>query len=234
MLASAAKKLRWMGIDMHPRWRRRVAVIATYAIFAVLIVVAAAEIDDGTYFKAHHLLALWALTLPTAGWLFLSVFRPNGVVKRFDDAPPARSEKGYVILGCLDDWARYRYGAAGFEQATEEQQKELLRIYRVGNYRVRVKPKSEGQAAAEPWKLDEREIAERDRISRWALNRIGFFLSIAAGTTMSGRVPWLSSDVSTCLWSFALLALTLPQARVLWIEPDPRDSGELTLAKNQA
>lgn len=30
-----AKKLRWLGIDMRPRWRRRVAVLLTYVVFLV-------------------------------------------------------------------------------------------------------------------------------------------------------------------------------------------------------
>ncbi len=30
-----AKKLRWLGIDMCPRWRRRVVVVLTYAVFLV-------------------------------------------------------------------------------------------------------------------------------------------------------------------------------------------------------
>lgn len=31
------KQLRWLGIDMGPRWRRRVAVVATYAAFLVAV-----------------------------------------------------------------------------------------------------------------------------------------------------------------------------------------------------
>jgi hypothetical protein len=234
MLASEAKKLRWFGIDMRPRWRRRVAVIATYAVLVVLIAAAGGTINSEAYFKTHRVFALLALTIPTAGWLLLSVFRPNGVVKSFDNTPPVKSAQGYVILGSLDDWARYRYGAASFEQATEEQQKELLRTYRVGNYRVAVKRAPEGLVAPEPWKLDEREIAERNRISHWALNRIGFFLVMMAGPAMVGREPWSPSDVSSLLWSFALLTWTLPQARVLWTEPDPRNESEPMLAANEA
>jgi len=30
-------KLRWCGIDMRPRWRRRIAVVATYALYLFLI-----------------------------------------------------------------------------------------------------------------------------------------------------------------------------------------------------
>jgi hypothetical protein len=37
MLASSEGRLRWWGIDMRPRWRRRAAVVATYVAFVVAI-----------------------------------------------------------------------------------------------------------------------------------------------------------------------------------------------------
>ena len=37
MLSLDENKLRWLGIDMRPRWRRRVAVVATYAAFLVVV-----------------------------------------------------------------------------------------------------------------------------------------------------------------------------------------------------
>ena len=37
MLRADATKLRWMGINMRPRWRRRVAVVATYATFLAVV-----------------------------------------------------------------------------------------------------------------------------------------------------------------------------------------------------
>lgn len=83
----------------------------------------------------------------------------------------------------------------------------------MGNYRVPVKRTPDG--------LDEREASERDRIGHWALNRIGIFLAIMAGSIMAEKLAWTPSDLSTYLWSFALLAWTLPQARVLWTEVQP-------------
>jgi hypothetical protein len=234
MLTSEAKKLHWLGIDMHARWRRRIAVIATYTVLTLLIASAGGEIDSEVYFRVHHMLALLVLICPTAGWLLLSVFRPNGVVKSFDITPSGKNMRKYTVVGNLDEWARYRYGAPSFEQSTEEQQKELLRIYRVGNYSVPVKRTPDGLAAPESWKLDEREVAERDRIGHWALNRIGFFLAIMAGSIMAEKLPWTPSDVSTYLWSFALLAWTLPQARVLWTEPDPSNEVQPMLVTKEA
>lgn len=37
MLATEEKKLRWLGIDMRSRWRRRVAVAMTYAAFLLVV-----------------------------------------------------------------------------------------------------------------------------------------------------------------------------------------------------
>ena len=37
MLATDEKRLRWWGIDMHARWRRRVAVVATYFVLFMMI-----------------------------------------------------------------------------------------------------------------------------------------------------------------------------------------------------
>src|SRR5271168_5417764 len=37
MLVTDAAKLRWMGVDMRSRWRRRVAVVATYAAFLAVV-----------------------------------------------------------------------------------------------------------------------------------------------------------------------------------------------------
>jgi hypothetical protein len=37
MLATDAAKLRWLGIDMRPRWRRRVVVVSTYATYLALV-----------------------------------------------------------------------------------------------------------------------------------------------------------------------------------------------------
>lgn len=37
MLRADAAKLRWVGIDMRPRWRRRLAVVATYAAFLGIV-----------------------------------------------------------------------------------------------------------------------------------------------------------------------------------------------------
>src|SRR5208282_266039 len=102
-----------------------------------------------------------------------------------------------------------------------------LRNYKVGNYLVPPK-------LVDDPTLDERERAERDRISRWALRQVGFFLAIYAGLDIVKKRPFSPMTTACDLWSFCILARTLPQARVLWTEPDPRDAGELQVAEGEA
>jgi hypothetical protein len=37
VLRADAAKLRWLGVDMRPRWRRRVAVVVSYAVYLALV-----------------------------------------------------------------------------------------------------------------------------------------------------------------------------------------------------
>jgi hypothetical protein len=37
MLRAEAARLRWLGVDMRPRWRRRVAMVLTYAVYLVVV-----------------------------------------------------------------------------------------------------------------------------------------------------------------------------------------------------
>ena len=135
-----------------------------------------------------------------------------------------------VFVNVMDEWAQYRYGVASFEEATEAQQAELLKRYRVGTFVYPAKPK------AEQWTgLDEREIGERNDASRWALQRIGIFLASYAGILAMKSKPVAPLEVAGFLWLFSVLARTLPQARVLWTEPDPRAvAGEMEMVEREA
>jgi hypothetical protein len=217
MLSTNKKKLQWWGLDMGPRWRRRVAVIATYIAYLPLMAVAACD-----RWETHPYLAFFYIMVVTTLWTLVSVFRPNGLVKSFED-PDAPHIKMMRVNG-LDEWARYRYGAAGFDQATEEQQKDLLNRYRVGTFLVPWKADPEQ-------KLDEREKNERDRTEHWALKQVSMFLAIFSGIWLSSAARHKQVDpmaVAIEFWSFALLAQTLPQARVLWTEEYPRQESEET------
>lgn len=67
---------------------------------------------------------------------------------------------------------------------------------------------------------------------RWALQRIGGLLAMYAGFMAVQREPMPQAVVSGFLWGFSLPAWTLPQARVLWTERDPREvNGEMELVE---
>ena len=119
MLAADEKKLQWLGMDMRPRRHRRVAAVVTYCILFVLVAVA----TDNRWAQ-HRYLATAAMTLSTLACMRMSVFRRNGVLKSFED--PQVPFRGRVMVNGLDEWARYRFGAASFEEATEEDRKSVV------------------------------------------------------------------------------------------------------------
>jgi hypothetical protein len=222
MLATDEKRLRWWGIDMHARSRRRVAVVVTYFVLVVMVMIAMSNRWPG-----HLYWTLLGMVVSTTVSVALSVFRRNGVVKSFEDPLRMRGPMaGKMFVNGLDEWARYRYGVASFEEASEAQQAELLNRYRVGTFVVPTKPK--------PWTgLDEREIGERDGASRWALQCMTGILAYFAAV-LAVQKPLSPIEVSGFLWSFALLAQTLPQARVLWTERDPRVmTGEMEMVERE-
>ena len=59
MLSLDERKLRWLGIDMRPRWRRRVAVVATYTAFLVVVWVH----PRWAYGAVESLLLVWFVSL---------------------------------------------------------------------------------------------------------------------------------------------------------------------------
>jgi hypothetical protein len=225
MLATDEKKLRWIGIDMRARWRRRVAVVANYAVLLAALILLFGEAESDSRWSAHPLLAYLAIDVLTLILLWISVFWSGRLVKNFDDLPKVGGGK-FQRVGSLDEWARYKYGVANFDVASKEQQTELLSKYRVGNYLVPAKP-------LEDFRLDEQERAERDSVSRWALSRMTMFLAVFAGSVASDKHV---EPMELCfyLWLFCILGLTLSKARVLWTEPDPRNAGDLRLAEQEA
>ena len=215
MLNTDETKLRWWGIDMRPRPRRRVVVCGTYFVLFMLMVF----FSTNTWFRHPY----WDLLMMVGSIMVceaISVFRGGGVVKSFEDRPALKlGYRGKVLVKGLDEWAQHFYGVASFEEANEEQKADLLRRYRVGTY---VFP-----AKAKPWTpLDEREMGERDSASRWALQRIGALLTAYLVTTAVQREPFQQTEAAAMLWFFLVLVRTLPQARVLWTEHDPREMSE--------
>jgi hypothetical protein len=217
MLRAEEKKTRWLGMDMRPRWRRRVAVIVTYFGFLVAI-----SFSDERWW-GHPMIATMVLVLLVQ---FAGVFRMSGPLKSFEDSVTDRPQ-GWMIVNGLDEWARYRYGAASFDEATEKQQADLLKRYRVGNFKV---PR---RSAAES--LDERERQERDGAVRWSMRWVAMFLASAAGRYAATKHSVTGMEVATDFLMILVLVWTLPQARVLWTERDPREiAGDMALVQSEA
>ncbi|NYF91527.1 hypothetical protein RBB79_17925 [Tunturiibacter empetritectus] len=212
MLNTGVKQLRLLGIDMQARWRRRVAVVVTYGVFGAGVF--------GLQMKEWSGLGIH--TGQCGGCLFLvaftGVFRNGGLVKTFD--VPKRRTPETMMVGSLDEWARYRYGTAGFEDSSAEQQEELLKNYRIGTYVMPIIKSRE----ARPWLPDEREVAQRDWASRRTLVWLMAYAIYLAGmySTHLER-PTTAGDIVALLLTVGVQALTLPKAMLLWEEPDPRE-----------
>ena len=222
MLATSEKNLCWMGIDFRARWRRRAAVICAYLSFALTILLMEVANDQ---WPAHPLLEFSAMMVLTAILARVSVFGSH-LVKSFDGLSGRMVGKRQMV-GSLDEWAQYRYGVPGFEEATQEQQAELLRKYKIGNYLV---PPRRGDDPT----LDERERVERDRISRWALRQLAWYLGIYAGITAAAKHPSAPLTTAIYLWAFCILARTLPITHVLWTEQAPSDLADPQLVESEA
>lgn len=217
------KNLRWFGIDMRPRWRRRVAVMATYVAF--IVVVGIVECDCW----GHPVLAIVVLGVTVQ---LVGVFSPFGPVKPFEDRPPGQQRSKYVYVHGLDDLARYRYGVPNYDAATPEQQSDLLQTYHVGLRLYPRKPSLDGQyGLSEKYWVDEREKNERVEAERWARRWLMFALAVTTGHYLARHSNPERVEVAGDLFLLFILALTLPAARILWTEPDPRDTpGEIELA----
>ena len=223
MLNTNTANLRILGIDMQARWRRRVAVVASYAVFAVAMLSIQAQIWDAF---GHPYWVMWVMSFVL---VFLGVFRDGALVKSF--FVPKQAPAEMLMVGSLDEWARYRYGTTGFEESSAQQQEDLLKRYRVGTYLM---PRS-GSREHRPWLPDEREAGERDRASRRTLVLLGSYMTSLAGIYSRHSALTKTQDVVALMLQLVVMAITLPKAIVLWEEPDPREvSGEMELIDKKA
>jgi hypothetical protein len=208
---------------MQARWRRRVAVVASYTVFGVAMLSIQAQIWDAF---GHPYWVMWVMSFVL---VFLGVFRDGALVKSF--FVPKQAPAEMLMVGSLDEWARYRYGTTGFEESSAQQQEDLLKRYRVGTYLM---PRS-GSREHRPWLPDEREAGERDRASRRTLVLLGSYMTSLAGIYSRHSALTKTQDLVALMLQLVLMAITLPKAIVLWEEPDPREvSGEMELIDKKA
>jgi hypothetical protein len=218
-MLKSGKHLRWLGIDMAPRWRRRVAVLVNYVAYIWAIF----TVTNGGYW-GHPCITMLVLLGLIIG---IGVFSPWGPVKSFEVPPPTGEFMSkYVFVNGLDDLARYRYGVANYDAATPEQQSDLLQTYHVGTRLMLRKPGLEEQTglSEQDW-MDEREKQERVIAERWARRWLLTTIAVLVGQYSRRHTPVQPLEVLGDLMELFILASTLAQARILWTEPDPRKVG---------
>ena len=221
MLSEDPKKLRFLGIDLRSRGRRRALVFLTYFLF--LFAMAGVQ----TFFDYHHVASHWwtlpggfselaAMILLTCAFSVSGIFRENGPVKPFGPHKLFKRYGDRLILETRDDLARYLYEKPLAELSLEEQA-EVKRRWRPGKYLAKDK------AFFAPGLPDERELAEAGRASRTALGILCFLLMMSAGTLAGYGVDLHSGAATVECCELALAAVTLPKAIILWSEADPRE-----------
>lgn len=213
MLTNDPKRLRFLGIDLHSRHRRRAAVVFTYLAYFLVMVGLGGAFDDRQSPWTEYLIMFAC----TAAIMHLGLFRTRGPVKRMNEGPNMYRDR--VLLRSLDDWSRYLHGG-DFENLSQEQQHEVLMKYKVGNYLF---PEKNRHAGFDPEAPDERELAERDRASTRALQIVTTFLFSLTGATIYDAARHRADGGPPLFMMLALAAVTLPKAIILWYEADPRE-----------
>jgi hypothetical protein len=225
MLNPDAKKLRYLGIDMHSRTRRRAAVVLTYGIFVIATgcVLAAWKTEAGFQ---HYWAGFCSMLLLSSCVMGASIFREGGIVKRFKLPvwEMRGAEGGWVMLRDLNDWAKYSHGDM-FDALPPAQQEDVLRRYKVGNYYF------PAQRSMTPERLDEREIAEMNRASRRTLTLLCTFCFSLAGAYSVPAIHLHNEDIAATFFLLSVFAMTGPKASILWSEPDPRTNADLQLVE---
>ncbi len=178
-------------VSMTQRSRRRIVVVAIYAVLAGLLI-------------ASSTVAGWRSVSPYLIWvailacrLFLGGYYPGGLVKVFNEKKLDRWEAPPTFLTLK------------------------LRVYNLV-------PGANGEA----YRNDERELNQRDRAHYRAYQELGVALT----------VPWFTSRVlvdlgvnpatvnhisSTMILGLLAMFITLPQAILLWTEPDVEPETEM-------
>jgi hypothetical protein len=227
MLNPDPAKVRYLGIDLHSRTRRRIVVALTWMVFVIGMGLLSYTLDTKPFFHTHPIIGFYLVALAVGLFILGSVFRDGGVIKSFTlRVWHIHGPRGgqFVLLRSLDDWALYQHGAR-LADLPEGQQQEVLRTYRVGYY---VFPADKSKT---PERLDEREIAVRNQASTNALRWVTFLCFYLAGAYAVGTIPLRSTDVAMSFLTLGVCAFNGPRSLILWNEPDPRESGDPMLVQ---
>ena len=208
--------MKWMGIDLRARWKRRVAVVTTSIAYFVFV-------GWASELKLPYHAAAWVIL---AGYLWLGFF---SVLAGIDWARAKWISSGDVILNSIDDWSLYMFGE-NFASLSEADKNFLLPRYRTGTHylsaRLSRDPALRDSAAGWP---DEREKREYEkamiRTARW----LSIFAMCAAGGYSVARNPIDGMEITASIILFVSAMQLGPRAILLWETPDPREDGELYL-----
>ncbi len=226
MLNPDPNKLRFLGIDLRSRLRRRCAVVLTFAVFFAALLSLSVEMDESKLLQGHSVGPVLMLVICFV--CSLGIFRENGPVKAFNE--PVWRLKGVkggsVLLRSLDDLAEYRFGGK-FDDLPAAQQNDVLGSYRVGNYFY---PAASSKA---PSRLDERERLEKDRAYSTTLASLTRYLFIMAGIYSARRSGISPSEAVALLFGFGFIGLNGPKATILWNEPTPLSDGEFRIVDDR-
>jgi hypothetical protein len=221
MLATQTNQIRWIGIDMRARWRRCLAVIATYLAFFTATLWMTQWHGDGWLTPVKALFGL------LVAMELITVFRQGGLVKSFDVPPSSLLERpgGKIALR----WGRFLLRSSSeFKRMPPEKQQEKMRSFDQSFPYVVAEDDS-------PNAPDERERAQRDLASSRTLQFLSVILASGAVNAGIQSKSWMPVDQVALLLSYLVIARTGPKARILWSEPDPRDTaGEIQLVEKDA
>jgi hypothetical protein len=226
VLTDDPKRLRFLGIDLHSRTRRRLMVAVTYIVYILAMTAIQTAFEDrpvpqSGFFSLPGGLLEFGLMYAVTFIVPWGIFRGKGPVKSFDDwQGPFKRYGDRLTLETRDDWAKYLYGEP-FAELPPDKQDDVRHRQRPGRYLVSYKHFSG------PDIPDEREMAEANRASRRALNILGLLLALTAGRYASNLARHLRpGEVAETFLEFTVAACTLPKAIILWKEPDPHDSSQ--------
>jgi hypothetical protein len=220
VLTDDPKRLKFFGIDLHSRKRRRIMVVFTYAVYLIAMTALETAFQDrGTHDGMWPLPGGFVEVILMYGVSFamaFGIFRDNGPVKSFNERKsPFLTYGDRIVLETRDDWAKYLYDQS-FDALPSDKQDDVRLRWRPGRSLAPYKH------LFEPGFPDERELAEANRASRRALNIIALFLSITAAryATNLGRHP-RADDLVVLFLEMTVAAVTLPKAVILWNEAAP-------------
>jgi hypothetical protein len=207
------RSLRWMGMDMRARWRRRMAVVLTYLGYLIGVSYCSDLPARGLLTPTTGLCAL------SAAVVFLGIFRDGGLVKPLHSVPqPAAWTERFGRWLNRVLWRRMRLPEVTYEAVvlkgdeSMEELRETLRTYR----------------------LDERELMERNQAFYWALSFLGTCSVCGAVSAINREQGWSAHQVTVFMLENAVMMLTLPAAIVLWRAADPRAiTGEMEMVERE-